>query len=116
MIRLLMPGGKVLFTHSKKKIEAALKKGAKKITKKEAEKITKMGKFTPSSGTGGTVGRFLQKDEKVMMVPMASKLEMRKIRKSISETVKDFMSKKMKRKKGGVVTYKSGGFTYAIKK
>ena len=115
MIRLLMPGGKVLFTHSKKKIKAALKKGAKKITKKESDKITKMGKFTPSSPTGGTVGRFLQKDEKVMQVPMASKLQMKKIRKSISESVKDFMSKKMKKKKGGVVTYKSGGFTYAIK-
>ena len=38
MIRLLMPGGKVLFTHSKKKIKAALKKGAKKITKKESDK------------------------------------------------------------------------------
>ena len=103
MINLLMPGGKVLFTYSKKKIKDALKKGAKKITKKEAEKITKMGKFTPSSPTRGTVGRFLQKDEKVMQVPMASKLQMRKIRKSISESVKDFMSKKMKKKSGGVV-------------
>ena len=50
-----------------------------------------------------------------MQVPMASKLQMKKIRKSISESVKDFMSKKMKKKKGGVVTYKRGGFTYAIK-
>ena len=86
-----------------------------KDIQKESDKITKMGKFTPSSPTGGTVGRFLQKDEKVMQVPMASKLQMKKIRKSISESVKDFMSKKMKKKKGGVVTYKKGGFTYAIK-
>jgi hypothetical protein len=57
----------------------------------------------------------LQKDEKVMQVPMATREQMRKIRKNIGESVKDFMSKNIKKKKGGVVTYKKGGFTYAIK-
>ena len=110
MIRLLLPGGKILFTSVESKIKAALKKGAKKITKKESDKILKMDK-----GGGKTVGKFMQKDEKVMQVPMASKQQMRQIRKNISESVKDFMLKNIKKKKGGVVTYKKGGFTYAIK-
>ena len=110
MIRLLLTSGKVLLTSNKNKIKDALAKGAKKITKKQSDKILKTDK-----GIGKTVGKFLQKDEKVMQVPMASKLQMKKIRKSISESVKDFMIKKMKKKKGGVVTYKKGGFTYAIK-
>jgi hypothetical protein len=110
MIRLLLKTGKVLFTSNKSKIKDALAKGAKKITKKQSDKLLKMEK-----GRGRTVGKFMQKDEKVMQVPMASKQQMRQIRKNISESVKDFMSKNIKKKKGGVVTYKKGGFTYAIK-
>ena len=110
MIRLLLPGGKILFTSVESKIKAAIKKGAKKITKKESDKLLKMDK-----GSGKTVGKFMQKDEKVMQVPMASKQQMRQIRKNISKSVKDFMSKNIKKKKGGVITYKKGGFTYAIK-
>lgn len=110
MFRLLLPGGKVLITSVESKMKAALKKGAKEITKKESDKILKMDK-----GGGKTVGKFMQKDEKVMQVPMATRQQMKQIRKNISESVKDFMSKNVKKKKGGVVTYKKGGFTYAIK-
>ena len=110
MIRLLLTSGKVLLTSNKNKIKYALAKGAKKITKKQSDKILKTDK-----GIGKTVGKFLQKDEKVMQVPMATREQMKKIRKNIGESVKDFMSKNIKKKKGGVVTYKKGGFTYAIK-
>jgi|TARA_R100001079_G_C4298365_1_gene90129 hypothetical protein len=110
MIRLLLKSGKVLLTRNQSKIKSALEKGAKKITKKESDKILKTEK-----GIGGPIGKFLQKDEKVMQVPMATKQQMKRIRKSISKSVKDFMSKNVKKKKGGVVTYKKGGFTYAIK-
>ena len=109
MVRLLLPSGKVLFTSVQSKIKSALNKGAKKITKKESDKILKMDK---GEGTR-VVGKFEQKDEKTMQVPMASKKQMKKIREEISQSVKDFMSRK--KKKGGVVTYKRGGFTYAIK-
>ena len=102
MIRLLLPSGKVLFTSVQSKIKSALDKGAKKITKKQSDKLLKMDK---GIGTK-VVGKFMQKDEKTMQVPMASKKQMKKIRE-------DFMSKK--KKKGGVVTYKRGGFIYAIK-
>lgn len=111
--RLLLTTGKVLFTSNKKKIKAALDKGAKKLTQKESEKLLKMG-FKGTGGVG-TVGKFLQKDAKVMQIPMATREQMRRIRKNIGESVKDFMSKNVKKKKGGVVTYKKGGFTYAIK-
>ena len=109
MIRLLLPSGKVLITSVQSKIKSALNKGAKKITKKESDKILKMDK---GEGTR-VVGKFEQKDVKTMQVPMASKKQMKKIREQISESVRDFMSRK--KKKGGVVTYKRGGFTYAIK-
>ena len=46
---------------------------------------------------------------------MATKQQMKQIRKNISESIKDFMSKNVKKKKGGVVTYKKGVVTYAIK-
>tara|TARA_R100001015_G_C4564971_1_gene124105 strand:- start:76 stop:420 length:345 start_codon:yes stop_codon:yes gene_type:complete len=108
MIRLLLPSGRILFTSVESKIKSAIAKGAKKITKTQSDKLLKMDK-----GGGKTVGKFMQKDEKTMQVPMASKQQMKRIRESISESVRDFMSKK--KKKGGVVTYKSGGFTYAIK-
>ena len=39
MFRLLLPGGKVLITSVESKMKAALKKGAKEITKKESDKI-----------------------------------------------------------------------------
>jgi hypothetical protein len=109
MIRLLLPSGKVLITSVQSKIKSALNKGAKKITKKESDKILKMDE---GEGTR-VVGKFEQKDAKTMQVPMASKKQMKKIREQISESVRDFMSRK--KKKGGVVTYKRGGFTYAIK-
>jgi predicted secreted Zn-dependent protease len=109
MIRLLLPSGKVLFTSVQSKIKSALDKGAKKITKKQSDKLLKMDKGVGTK----VVGKFMQKDEKTMQVPMASKKQMKKIREEISESVRDFMSKK--KKKGGVVTYKRGGFIYAIK-
>ena len=39
MIRLLLPGGKILFTSVESKIKAALKKGAKKLQKKNQIKF-----------------------------------------------------------------------------
>ena len=100
--RLLLPGGKVLFTSVKSKIKSALAKGAKEITKKESDKILKMDK-----GKGlSIVGKFKQKDSVTMKVPMASKEKMRQIRKNISEGVRDFMSKNItKKSKGGLMDY-----------
>ena len=60
--RLLLNTGKVLFTSNKKKIKAALDKGAKKLTQKESEKLLKMG--FKGTGGAGTVGKFLQKAER----------------------------------------------------
>jgi len=108
MFRLLLPGGKVLITSVESKMKAALKRGAKEITKKESDKILKMDK---GAGTK-VVGKFEQKDSKTMQIPLADRKQMRQIRKNISESVRDFMSKNVKKKKGGMITYKKGGFTY----
>tara|TARA_R100000700_G_C3152351_1_gene130652 strand:+ start:254 stop:580 length:327 start_codon:yes stop_codon:yes gene_type:complete len=100
--RLLLPTGKVLLTSVKSKIKSAMAKGAKEITKKETDKILKMDK-----GKGlSIVGKFKQKDSVTMKVPMASKEKMRQIRKNISESVRDFMSKNItKKSKGGLMDY-----------
>jgi len=100
--RLLLPGGKVLFTSVKSKIKSALAKGAKEITKKESDKLLKMDK-----GSGQKiVGKFEQKDFKTMQIPLANKKQMKQIRKNISEGVRDFISKNItKKSKGGLMDY-----------
>ena len=72
-----------------------------------AAKLAKKGKKPPGSKARGIsfVGKGYQGDKtRSMQVPMASKIQMRKIRKEISESVRKFMKEKIGRKnKGGLL-------------
>ena len=83
----------------------AIKKAIRSVKfQGRAAKLAKKQKKPPGSRARGIsfVGRGYQGDKtKSMQVPMASKVQMRKIRKEISESVKKYMKEKIGRKKEG---------------
>jgi len=86
----------------------AIKKAIRSVKfQGRAAKVAKKQKKPPGSKARGIsfVGRGYQGDKtRTMQVPMASKIQMRKIRKEISESVRKYIKEKIgKKAKGGLM-------------